>query len=225
MFFQVVFHLCTHWFGGSTCLLSQSWARFLATIRSMSFPVVFCIVMMRYPFSLLGSFPSVGIGLKLLSDPSPGTCPVGKLPSCSLKSLLLLSTDRFLMSEYLILSVPGAVSLLSPESSSVTSSSVIRSSFEPASVRVLSSPFQTAFLSSRLFWLLCWMKQWSSVEPFSLPVFNTASQASMRSGCWCFQHRPPSSGRIGRSERVFLGFLVPPGWLDDVFMSWICCVN
>ena len=55
------------------------------------------------------------------------------------------------MSEYLTLSGPGAVSLLSPESASVNSSSVIMSSFEPASVRVLSSPSQTAFLSSRLF--------------------------------------------------------------------------
>ena len=78
------------------------------------------------------------------------------------------------MSEYLTLSGPGAVSLLSPESALANSSSVIRSSFEPASVRVLSSPFQTAFLSSRLFWLLCWTKRWSSAEPFSLLVFSTA---------------------------------------------------
>ena len=68
--------------------------------------------------------------------------------SYSMKSLLLSSTDQFLMSEYLTLSGPGAVSLLNPESESVNSSSVIRSSFEPASVRDLSSTFQTAFLFS-----------------------------------------------------------------------------
>ena len=88
------------------------------------------------------------------------------------------------MSEYLTLSGPGAVSLLSPESASVNSSSVIMSSFEPASVRVLSSPSQTAFLSSRLFLLLCWTKRWSSAEPFSLLVFSTDPLASMRSGVW-----------------------------------------
>ena len=48
------------------------------------------------------------------------------------EELALLCTDRFLMSEYLTLSGPGAVSLLSPESASVNSSSVIMSSFEPA---------------------------------------------------------------------------------------------
>ena len=61
-----------------------------------------------------------------------------KLSSNRLKSLLLLSTDRFLMSEYLTLSGPGAVSLLSLESASVNFSYVIRSSFELVSVRVLS---------------------------------------------------------------------------------------
>ena len=73
--------------------------------------------------------------------------PVLLLPLYSPKSSLLLSTDRFLMSDYLTLSGPVVVSLLSPESASVDSSSVIRSSFEPVSVRVVSSPFQTAFLS------------------------------------------------------------------------------
>ena len=47
------------------------------------------------------------------------------------------------MSEYCGLSGPGAVYLLNLESALVNSSSVIRSSFEPASVRVLSSTFQT----------------------------------------------------------------------------------
>ena len=61
------------------------------------------------------------------------------------------SSDRFLMSVYLTLSGPGAVSLPNPESASVNSYSVVKWSFEPASVRVLSSPFQAVFLSSRLF--------------------------------------------------------------------------
>ena len=77
--------------------------------------------------------------------PILGTCPVAKLYSYSLKSSLSLSTDRFLMSEHLTLSGSGAVSLLSPESDSVNSSSVIRSSFEPAAVGVLFSSFQIAF--------------------------------------------------------------------------------
>ena len=41
--------------GGSTFLLSKFLASFLATIRSISFPVVFCIVGIRYRFSLLWS--------------------------------------------------------------------------------------------------------------------------------------------------------------------------
>ena len=65
-------------------------------------------------------------------------------------SLLLLFADRLLMSEYLTLSGSGAVPLLSPVSASVNSSSVIRLSFGLASARVLSSPLQTAFLSSGL---------------------------------------------------------------------------
>ena len=56
------------------------------------------------------------------------------------EELALLSTDSFLMSEHLILSGPGTVSLLSPKSASVNSSSVIRSSFEPASFNFLSGP-------------------------------------------------------------------------------------
>ena len=47
---------------------------------------------------------------------------------------------------YLILAGPGAVSLLSPESASVNSSTVIRSPFEPVCVRVLCSTFKTASL-------------------------------------------------------------------------------
>ena len=112
----------------------------------------------------------------------------------------MLSTDRFLMSEYLTLSGPETVSLFSPESTSVNSSSVIRSSFKPASVRVLSSPFQTAFLSSRLFWLLCLAKRWSSAEPSSLLVFSTAPLASMRAGVLVFAAHPPSVGRIAKTE-------------------------
>ena len=51
-------------FGGSMCLVSRSRASFLATIRSISFPVVFCIVRIRYPFSLLWSLFGFGIGLR-----------------------------------------------------------------------------------------------------------------------------------------------------------------
>ena len=98
------------------------------------------------------------------------------------EELSLVSMDRFLMSEYLTLSGPEALSLLSPESVSVNSSSVIRSSFEPASVRILSSPFHIAFLSSTLFWLLCWTKRWSSAEPFSLLVFSIAPPSIHEAG-------------------------------------------
>ena len=61
MFFAA---LCLPWFGRSSFLLSRSWASFLATICSISFPVVFCIVRIWYPFSLLWSLPSLGIGLR-----------------------------------------------------------------------------------------------------------------------------------------------------------------
>ena len=67
------------WFGGSTFLLSKSRASFLTTIRSIRLPVVFCIVRIRYSFSLLWSFPGFGTGLRLLCDQSSGTCPVVKL--------------------------------------------------------------------------------------------------------------------------------------------------
>ena len=67
------------------------------------------------------------------------------------EELALVIFDRFLVFEYLTLSGLGAVSLLGPENASVSSSSVIRSSFVPASVRVLSGPFQTAFLSNNFF--------------------------------------------------------------------------
>ena len=51
-FSQVFFPpLYPPWFGVSTFLLSKSCASFLATISSISFPVVFCIVMIQYPFS------------------------------------------------------------------------------------------------------------------------------------------------------------------------------
>ena len=43
------------------------------------------------------------------------------------------------MSEYLSLSGPGAVSLIIPESAPVNTSSVIRSSIELASIRILSA--------------------------------------------------------------------------------------
>ena len=60
------------WFAGSISLSSRSLASFLATMRSMSFPAVFCIVRMRYPFSLWWSFPSFGKGPKKLSVQSSG---------------------------------------------------------------------------------------------------------------------------------------------------------
>ena len=97
-----------------------------------------------------------------------------------------LALEGFLMSEYLTLSRPRAAPLLSPESASVNSSSVIGSSFQLASVRVLSSAFQTAFLSTRLFRLLCWAKLRSSAEDFSLLVFSTAPLAPMRLGVLVF---------------------------------------
>ena len=118
--------------------------------------------------------------LRLLCDQSSGACYEAFCVQS--EALALASTDRFLMSEYLTLSGPEAVSLLSPESASVNSSSVIRSSFELASVRVLSSPFQIAFLSSWLFRSLCWTGRWSTAEPFSLLVCSTAPLSSMRSG-------------------------------------------
>ena len=43
------------------------------------------------------------------------------------EEIALLSTDRFLVSEYLTLSGPGAISLLSLESVKIDSSSVVRS--------------------------------------------------------------------------------------------------
>ena len=64
-FSQVVFPaLYPPSFGRSTFLLSTSWASFLATIHSISFPIVFCIVRIRYRFSLLWSFPGFEIGLR-----------------------------------------------------------------------------------------------------------------------------------------------------------------
>ena len=57
---------------------------------------------------------------------------------------------------------------LSADGASVNSRSVIKLSFKPASVRILSSTFQTAFLSSRMFWSFCWTKAWRSAEPFFL---------------------------------------------------------
>ena len=47
--------------GESMFLLSKSRASFLSTIRSISFPVVFCMVTIRYPFSLIWSFPGLGL--------------------------------------------------------------------------------------------------------------------------------------------------------------------
>ena len=41
-------------------------ASFLAVMRSMSFPMVFCIERIWYPFSWLWSFPGFGIGFRKL---------------------------------------------------------------------------------------------------------------------------------------------------------------
>ena len=82
----------------------------------------------------------LGIDSRKLCDQSWGACTVAKLSSYSVKSLLLSSSGRFLVSEYLTLSEPGGVSLLSRESTSVNSSFVIRWSVESAFVRVLSIP-------------------------------------------------------------------------------------
>ena len=165
------------------------------------------------------------------------------------------------MSEYLTLSEPGAVSLLSPESASVNSSSVIRLSFEPASVGVLSSPFQTAFLPSSLQYCStgiyevggvgvhsaalhlsvelpevseCCVSIESVTEVFPLSVtghslehFCLFFHERFNSQVWVwlasfflpqFHHCPLVSPRC-------LSFLVPPGWLDGGFLSWICCVS
>ena len=65
-----------------------------------------------------------------------------------------------------------------------TCNSRTKDSFQPASVKVLFITFQTAFFSYWLFWLLCLMKRWSSVEPFFSLVFITAPLASMRLGRW-----------------------------------------
>ena len=53
--FSPVVCLALHrpWFVLSTFFLSKSGASFLATTRSISFPVAFFIVRIRYPFSLL----------------------------------------------------------------------------------------------------------------------------------------------------------------------------
>ena len=77
----------------------------------------------------------------------------------------LSSSKRFLMSEYLTLSASEAVSLISWESDSLNLSPMIGLSFKPVFIRVLSSPFQTVFSLSRLFWSLCWMRNWRSPFP------------------------------------------------------------
>ena len=60
-----------HWSAGRS-LSSWSLASFLATMRFRSFPTEFCIVRMRYPFSLWWSFPAFEIDLKILSVLSSG---------------------------------------------------------------------------------------------------------------------------------------------------------
>ena len=86
------------WFGGSMFLLSKSWASFLATIRSISFPVVFCIVRIWCQCSLIWTFPRFEIGLRQVCHQSSGMCPVANLSSYNVKTSLLFSTDMFLMS-------------------------------------------------------------------------------------------------------------------------------
>ena len=141
------FLLCTLLgLGESRFILSRSLASFLVTIRAISFPVVFCIVRIRYPFRLLWPLLDIGAGM---TSPRKLVLLQSFLVCCDESASS--STDRFLMSDYLTLSGPAAMSLLSLESVSVYSSSVTKSSFEPASVKVLSRASQTAFLSSRVF--------------------------------------------------------------------------
>ena len=71
-FVDIVCECCCVFPSGFSCtvsslvweLRSRSWSSFLAMIRSISFPVVFCIERIRYPLSLLWSFPGLGTGLK-----------------------------------------------------------------------------------------------------------------------------------------------------------------
>ena len=138
-FAPIDFSCSVPWFRRSIFLLSRSRTSFLATIRPISFPLVFCIVRIRYPFCLSG----LEIGLRQLCDQSSGTCPVAKLYSYSLKSSLFschLLTGFWCLSIWL-----RQDQELNPESASVNSSSVIRSSFETASVNVLFSPFSLNF--------------------------------------------------------------------------------
>ena len=169
------------WFGGSTFLLSKPWASFLATIHPISFPVLFCIVRIRYPFSfmVLSRFWN---WLKVTMWPI-----FGNLSCCE---AFFVQTKRSLLIGSWCLSIwPCQDQELYPCSVLKVFQwipAVIRWSFEPTSVGVLSSPFQTSFLSSGLFWLLCWTKSWSSAEPFSLLVFGTSLLASMRLGVLVF---------------------------------------
>ena len=85
----------------------------------------------------------IGAWPEVTGDQSLGTRPVVKISSSRAWPCHLLTGSW-------TLSGTRAVSLLSPQSASVTFSFVIRSSFKLAADRALYSPFQTAVLSSGL---------------------------------------------------------------------------
>ena len=114
----------------------------------------------------------------------------------SMKISLLSSSDRFLMSEYLTLSGPGAVSLLSSESASVNSSSVVRLSFKPASVSFC--PALSRLHSFHPVYFDC-----SAGRSIACLQYWFWYRDLWGWGCWCLQRSPQSVSRFARSEWVW----------------------